>query len=90
MPKLPPQSSELPPEPGGKPLTELSAGECRWPTGKLQRVENFCAAPVARPGLQYCETHMRAAYRPTPAMRSSSLRNLVRVSRIADARADLW
>lgn len=40
-------------------IIDLSPHQCRSPCE--QRGE-FCAAPVARPGLPYCGEHMDAAY----------------------------
>jgi hypothetical protein len=45
------------------PLLETTMRHCRWPIGDPRdRNPRVCGAPVARPGLPYCETHMLRGY----------------------------
>ena len=47
---------------GGVPLTELAAGQCRWPQGDPREAEfGFCGGPGV-PGLPYCPEHAKIAY----------------------------
>lgn len=43
-------------------LENLQPGCCTWPVREAEQRHWLCAAPVARPGLNYCTTHMQAAY----------------------------
>lgn len=57
---------------GGKPLIDLQAKECRFPTGRANGQHLFCAAKVSgwAPGQQhgcYCQQH-RAYLRGLPSV----------------------
>ena len=46
------------------PLTELKAGECRWPIGDPREKNfGFCGCKSI-PGLPYCLEHAQVAYQP--------------------------
>ncbi len=55
------------------PLSELKAGECRWPIGDPREKNfGFCGCK-ALPGLPYCMEHSQVAYQP--ATRNRIMKN---------------
>lgn len=57
-------AAERPRKAGGLMLTDLRAGQCRWPLGApMDRPGFFCGAPqvAAKP---YCAAHCQIAYTP--------------------------
>lgn len=53
----------------GCTLLELGHGKCRWPINRPDGEALFCGEEPA-PGLPYCTTHARIAYRPPGRLRS--------------------
>lgn len=57
-----------------KLLVDLEHGCCKWSVRMVEGAHWFCAARVARPGLNYCAEHMKSAYGAAAGRQTASER----------------